>query len=319
MIPLSTTLSTKNYQLRIPDESDFEMIFSATRYPDFNQGMPWDPPANRKELAAPLARSLARWKDGTDYNFTITAVGASPERLGRISIRQTEVVGIWNVGFWTHPSQQGRGVMTEALAAIINFGFNQLAAQSITACYAIWNKGSEKVLLNNGFTFAAHLEQGFLKKGQWVAENKFELTKERWQSNAKLATCSFCKVIQNNKQRIYEDEHFAVLLDIDPIAIGHVLICPKEHYTDFHELPDELARGLISLAKQYLGVMQKLFAPQGYSMMLNAGAFNDLKHCHLHLFPRTSAEAFAWTYNEDKLHPDAANFAVLKQLIQGNF
>ena len=43
-----------------------------------------------------------------------------------MSIRKEKEEDVWNIGFWTHPSQQGKGYMSEAVEALIRFGFEQL-------------------------------------------------------------------------------------------------------------------------------------------------------------------------------------------------
>ena len=183
MIPVTTILTSPNYQLRIPDESDVDFVFSATRYPGFNDGMQWDPPGHRDEIIASLSRTLDKWSTGKEYNFTVLEkVGG--QQVARIGIRKTPDPAIWNVGFWTHPEHQGRGVMTEVLATLVRFGFETLGAVGIVAQYAIWNKGSEKVLLTNGFIFVKHLEQGFKKKGAWVPENEMALSVKVWAEGA---------------------------------------------------------------------------------------------------------------------------------------
>ena len=34
--------------------------------------------------------------------------------------------------------------------------------------------------------------------------------------------------------------------------------------------------------------------------MQNGGAFNDIGHYHLHIFPRYENEGFGWTYGHDR-------------------
>ncbi len=318
-IPLQTVLTSKHYRLRLPTESDRDFVFSATRYPNFNEGMAWNAPKTKAEIHPP-SKPIAQWKAGQEYTFTIETKSEHPQLLGKTSIRKTNVALVWNVGYWIHPEQQGKGIMTEVLGCLVAFGFNTLKAKSITACYAIWNKASEKVLLNNGFKFVRHLEQGFQKNGQWVAENEFGLTRANWEKASSTPLSNdFHLGLVNNKNTIFENEHFVVVLDIDPISLGHVLICPKQPYQEFHEMPDVLVAEMMLLAKRYIRILQQLFSPKGYSMMLNAGEFNDLKHCHLHIFPRNSITEFQWTYDESILSKDATRFEVLKQLIKGHF
>ena len=186
MIPKNTVLQTHNYQLRIPDASDFDFVFSATRYPGFNDGMLWDPPQNKQELIAPLERSIQKWEAGIAYNFTILSKTHPLIRLGRVSIRKLDEPTVWDVGYWIHPEHQGKGVITEALATVLEFGFSRLGAQKVMAAYATWNKASEKVLKKNGFQFVQLIEKAFQKKKQWVSENEYELTKEDWRNTQNL-------------------------------------------------------------------------------------------------------------------------------------
>ncbi|MDW3652624.1 MAG: GNAT family protein [Bacteroidia bacterium] len=179
-IPLTYQLETERFFLKIPEESDLPHVFSATRYKGFNEGMQWDPPENMEELQAPLERSHTKWKEEREFSFSIRDK-ETKEFKGRISIRTTEQEAIWNVGFWTHPRSQGKGVMTESLAAMLKFGFEELKAQKIEAEYAIWNKASEKVLHRNGLNFVEFLAKGFQKRGEWVAENVVAIDKKEWE------------------------------------------------------------------------------------------------------------------------------------------
>ena len=180
-IPKSYFIETKRFKLRIPEMEDIPYIFSATRFEGFNDGMLWEPPDTIEELTAPLNRSIQSWESCKAFSFTIVKKG-STELLGRIGIRQTNIEHVWNVGFWTHPESQKKGVMTEALQGVLKFGFEELSAERIEACHAIWNKASEKVLKRNGMRFIRYIEKGFKKKGEWVDENLLAINKEEWRS-----------------------------------------------------------------------------------------------------------------------------------------
>jgi [ribosomal protein S5]-alanine N-acetyltransferase len=180
-IPKDFTIQTERCLLRYPSEDDIPHIFSATRVAGFNDGMVWELPVNIDELYKPLQENLLAWEAGTAFVFTIAALH-SKILLGRISIRQSEKMNVWNIGFWTHPEHQKRGYMTESARAAINFGFNQLGAIRVEASHAIWNKGSQRVLEKIGMKFVEYIPQGFQKKEQWVEENKMAITKEEWLS-----------------------------------------------------------------------------------------------------------------------------------------
>lgn len=175
------TIESNRLILRSPSLEDIPFIFAATRFPGFNDGMQWNPPNTEEDLVEPYHRNIKARQDEIGYSFTIETKENSTF-LGRISIRKTEIENRWNVGFWTHPDQQGKGIMSEALYLILTFGFKDLNAESIEAYHAVWNKASEKVLKRNGFKFVRNIKEGFIKYGKWVEENLLIIDKNTWNS-----------------------------------------------------------------------------------------------------------------------------------------
>lgn len=182
-IPKSFQIETPRLRLRIPDQTDFPFVFSATRVKGFNDGMLWEPPPDESELLAPLRRSITAWEKNEGYTFTIEDKETN-KFLGRISIRKTSTKNRWNVGFWTHPESQRKGIMTEALKGVLDFGFRELSASQIEACHALWNVASEKVLKRNGMQFDRYIEKGFQKKGEWVEENLLVIDRQDWEKES---------------------------------------------------------------------------------------------------------------------------------------
>jgi [ribosomal protein S5]-alanine N-acetyltransferase len=172
-------IETVRCLLRCPSAADIPDVFSATRWLGFNDGMQWEPPATIEELDEPLRVTLLEWEAGKTFCFTI-ADPSSDRLLGRIGIRKTDRAHVWNLGFWTHPAHQGQGYMTEALTAIIQFGFQQLDATRIEASHALWNKPSQRVLTKVGMRFIRYIPHAFQKKGHWIEANKMEITKLEW-------------------------------------------------------------------------------------------------------------------------------------------
>lgn len=177
----SLILKTPRCTLRHIQETDMPHVFHASQFPGFTDGMLWEPPEQIEDLREHHEQNLQDWERGTAYCFTIE----TRERgtfLGRIIIRKQNEPDTWDIGFWTHPEQQGKGYMTEALREVLQFGFCTLRATNIIACYACWNLSSERVLQKNGLRFLRHLPQGFKKKGQWVEENLCGLTRAEWEN-----------------------------------------------------------------------------------------------------------------------------------------
>ena len=107
--------------------------------------------------------------------------------------------------------------------------------------------------------------------------------------------CIFCDKNNISTEFVYEDDLVMAFLDFDPINEGHVLLVPKEHYLDVDEMPDELLSHLMIVSKKIAKAIKETYSPDGYSIIQNGGAFNDIGHYHLHIFPRFKGDGFGWT------------------------
>ena len=172
----SRILKTERCLLRHVTEADIPHVFSATQHDGFNEGMVWDAPLDPSELVEAYKDNCEAWFSGRAYVFTIET--HQQTFVGRISIRATDLEGLWNVGFWTHPEHQGRGYMTEALKRLLSFGFDELLAREIEGCHASWNEASKKVLTKCGMIWREHIPQGFMKHGEWIAEERLSIFQE---------------------------------------------------------------------------------------------------------------------------------------------
>lgn len=106
--------------------------------------------------------------------------------------------------------------------------------------------------------------------------------------------CIFCKIIKGEipSFTVYEDETFKVILDRFPAAPGHVLIIPKEHYSDMFSLPEEVAAKVYSLAQKIAAHVKKEVGAEGINIVQNNGeaAGQSVYHFHLHIIPRKTGD-----------------------------
>ena len=73
-----------------------------------------------------------------------------------------------------------KGIMTEALSAILTFGFSELGLHRIEAIIDIANERSKNLLLKLGFTYEGYLRQRFPFRGDFLDEYYFGLLKDEW-------------------------------------------------------------------------------------------------------------------------------------------
>ena len=98
----------------------------------------------------------------------------------------------------------------------------------------------------------------------------------------------FCKIIKGEipADKVYEDEDYLVIKDINPKAPVHFLIIPKSHVGPVNILShenSELISGLILKAKE---TAEKTgVSDNGYRLVFNVGkdAGMEIDHLHLHL------------------------------------
>lgn len=92
----------------------------------------------------------------------------------------------------------------------------------------------------------------------------------------------------------YEDADSLAFLDIQPVNPGHVLVVPKEHFTEVQDMPRDLAAHLFEVALHLLPAVQKAAGAPDINVIVNSGAAagQDVMHYHIHLVPRREGDGF---------------------------
>lgn len=99
---------------------------------------------------------------------------------------------------------------------------------------------------------------------------------------------------------VYENEWLTVILDIAPLNEGHVLILPKRHAAEIEEMGEEASIAILKASMKMSRLIKKIYQPDGITILQNGGAFNDLGHVHVHVFPRYVGDGFGWLEPEDR-------------------
>ena len=84
----------------------------------------------------------------------------------------------------------------------------------------------------------------------------------------------------------YEDDVVKCIMDANPNSPGHLLVIPKEHYTTFFDIPDDVLLHINKVAKDMAKKMEeRLDGYIGAHIAVNYGAPQAIKHYHLHIIP----------------------------------
>ena len=96
--------------------------------------------------------------------------------------------------------------------------------------------------------------------------------------------CIFCKIVEGSvpSTKLYEDENFVVIKDINPQAPVHLLIIPRAHYRSVLECDDgDILGGLIAVAKAV--AVEQGFSDRGFRLVINTNEEGGQTVFHLHM------------------------------------
>ena len=82
------------------------------------------------------------------------------------------------IGYMLLPEAQGRGIITEAVKLIVEYGFDHMKMHSLEAVIAPENYASAKVLEKNGFIKEGHLRENEYFDGQYWDSVIYSLLKK---------------------------------------------------------------------------------------------------------------------------------------------
>ncbi len=103
---------------------------------------------------------------GISWNITFKD---SPKMIGNIALwRLIKEHYRAEIGYVLHPDQHGKGIMSEALAAVIDYAFNSMKLHSIEANINPDNVASQLLLEKHHFIREAYFKENFYYDGRFL-------------------------------------------------------------------------------------------------------------------------------------------------------
>jgi len=112
-------------------------------------------------------------------------------------------------------------------------------------------------------------------------------------------------------QVVYEDAKAIAFLDSHPLFPGHVLLCPREHYTTLLDLPSDLTGPIFATTQLLAKAVENAVDAEGTFIAINNRVSQTVPHLHIHIVPRRRRDGlkgFFWPRQNYK--DDAAREAV---------
>ena len=105
--------------------------------------------------------------------------------------------------------------------------------------------------------------------------------------------CIFCKIVSKEipTKILYEDEYTIAFLDAFPVAKGHTLVIPKQHYAKIQDLPSEINGKLFNTVHKLIPKVDSLQGSTLVAIHNGKNSGQEIPHVHVHLIPRSKNDS----------------------------
>nr|WP_294777359.1 GNAT family N-acetyltransferase [uncultured Flavobacterium sp.] len=174
-------LETERLLLRRIDENDVEEVFALRSNPEIMKYIPRPLAKTKEEALEHIAMIEEKIISNVGINWGITIKGNNKiiGIIGHYRIQPENHRA--EIGYMSLPEYNGKGYITEAIKAVVAYGFEQMNLHSIEAVIDPENIASEKVLLKNGFVKEAHILENELWEGKFLDTVIYSLLKRNFQ------------------------------------------------------------------------------------------------------------------------------------------
>ena len=102
--------------------------------------------------------------------------------------------------------------------------------------------------------------------------------------------CVFCRIVRGEipSRKVFEDDSTLAMLDVSPLAPGHILVVPKIHFERVEDLSPEISNALFSTVQRLTGPVRRSVNAHALTIGINDGreAGQVVPHVHIHISPR---------------------------------
>jgi len=160
-------LETPQLILRKPGPADAQGIFELRSNPEIMRFVPRPLAENLDQAKAHLSLVIEKIENNTGINWV--AKSKSGDFVGLMGLFRIEPENYRaEIGYMILPQFHGKGLMSEAVSAMVGYGFGTLKLHSIEAIIDPENYASGRVLEKNGFVREAHIRENLLFNGAFL-------------------------------------------------------------------------------------------------------------------------------------------------------
>jgi len=125
----------------------------------------------------------------------------------------------------------------------------------------------------------------------------------------------FSKIVRGEipSYKIAENDHYFAFLDIFPLAVGHVLVIPKNETDSIFDISDTEYNGLWQFAKKIAKAIEKTIPCKRVGVAVIG---LEVPHAHIHLIPLQCVEDINFSKPKLKLDSDMMK-GIAEKIISG--
>ena len=107
--------------------------------------------------------------------------------------------------------------------------------------------------------------------------------------------CIFCKIASKEipAKILVETKSCIGFLDAFPLARGHALVIPKNHYEKLQDLPTDINTEVFSTVHSLISRVDSLTGATLMAVHNGKDSGQEIPHVHVHLIPRSSEDSAA--------------------------
>ena len=173
------TIGTERLILRRFVETDAQVMFDNWASHSENLTyVTWNPHLNAEQTRNSIANWVKSYDNPNYYKWAICLKDNPDHVIGDISLVSVdETNSSREIGYILGMDYWGRGLVTEALKAVLSYSLDEIGFEQVNACYVSLNPASGRVMEKAGMTFWKTIPDGVKRKGYIADKIYYQIKK----------------------------------------------------------------------------------------------------------------------------------------------
>lgn len=179
------SLKTDRLILRKITLDDIEDMYEYSSDPEVTELLTWYPHPDKTHTLEYISYLQTRYRTGDFYDWAVVWRDTG-KMIGTCGFTRFDFPNnCAEIGYALNREYHGLGIATEALGAVIEFGFSRLGLNRIEGKYISVNTASRRVMEKNGMIFEGIRREGMLIKKKYRDIGTLAILKSDYAQNCK--------------------------------------------------------------------------------------------------------------------------------------